>query len=101
MTHPTTSSEAHARQVLSWVSIDYDNAGEKINLPTISGCYRVLIAGDSESVDGHTIYEFGDYETWMDIKVDEDGVMGSSCYDEDFDSVIAWCGPFVIPGRKK
>jgi len=83
----------------TWVHIDTNYCAEGVesrtNLPTVSGHYRVMIHGDSESVDGHVIYEFGDYETWAYIKVDENGI--SADLNEDFDCVFAWCGPFIVP----
>ena len=73
-------------------------------IPTEEGWYRVMIHGDSESIDGHTIYDFPDYETWAywtpaDQAECEDfdgGYKGSwmCTHDEDGDWVFAYCGPF-------
>jgi len=68
--------------------------------PMIAGWYRVLVAGDSESIDGHKIYDYPDYEEFMFINIDEDGVSGTGPHDEEYEFVIAWYGPLEIPARK-
>lgn len=73
-------------------------AREEGVLPTVPGLYRVMVSGDSESIDGHQIYAFDPYETFMQIGIDQDGdVAGTAEHDETFDFVIAWYGPIDIP----
>lgn len=89
------------------------------NTPEVEGWYRVLHPGDSESIDGHTIYEYGDYEGWAYWSVhkvvelsegETNGVLfeamvaeqeeGWTCeHGEDGESIMMYCGPFVIPDR--
>lgn len=75
--------------------LDYDR--ESDGLPTIEGFYRVKVSGDSESVDGHLIYEYEDYETWAYFTPDNDdsGVFAGD-HDEDNYNIFAWCGPFHV-----
>lgn len=70
--------------------------------PKIDGWYRVMVAGDSESIDGHTIYAFDDYETWAHYSShapDEGGSFVGTC-DEDNDCIFAFCGPITFPEYK-
>lgn len=79
--------------------------------PTEDGWYVVMIEGDSETIDGFTLYDFPDYETfgyWTCAEPDEfedfeGGYKGSfSCrHDEESDSVMAFCGPFKYPPFNK
>lgn len=91
----------------------------KGNTPTEEGWYRVLHPGDSESIDGHTIYEYGDYQGWAQwysddeeeasvvqdepgwgafIRIEATRYRGWSCeHDEDGDFIIAFCGPIIFP----
>lgn len=72
--------------------------------PTTSGWYRVMISGDSESIDGHEIYSYPDYETWAQwIAADpaeyedfEGGYKGSwqSLTGEENESIFAFIGPY-------
>lgn len=66
---------------------------ENDNFPDYEGWYRVMVSGDSEQIDGHTIYEFGDYETWAYFTLHEDGGNFVGVHDEDNYSIFAWCGP--------
>jgi len=67
--------------------------------PTEPGHYRVMISGDSESIDGHTIYSFEDYEAWVWFnEPDEDGNPSMVAqHDEEIETVLAWFGPVSIP----
>lgn len=72
--------------------------------PEKEGWYRVAHAGDSESVDGHKIYEFSDYEDWAfwapahpnEREDFEGGFKGrwEFMHDEVAEFVFAYCGPF-------
>jgi len=82
---------------LKWV---YRN--NKDVFPTVDGWYRVMVSGDSESIDGHTIYSFDDYETWAQYKShapDEGGSFIGS-HDEDEYCIFAFCGPITFPPYK-
>ncbi len=76
----------------------------------------MLHPGDSESIDGHTIYEYGDYPGWAywNPEVEDSPIDGNvdfrdlvtqvphdaywACeHDEDGESIIAFCGPYFIP----
>lgn len=87
------------------------------NVPTEEGWYRVLHPGDSESIDGHTIYAYGDYQGWAYWNPEVDGnqpisneidfrlvVVEAPCdahwsceHDEEGEFIIAFCGPLVFP----
>lgn len=79
----------------------------KDDVPTESGVYRVMVSGDSESVDGFTIYDFGDYETWaIFTRASPDeyedfpgGYKGTFTgdHDEEDETILAYCGPIVWP----
>lgn len=67
--------------------------------PDIDGWYRVMVAGDSESIDGHIIYSFGDYETWAQYKshAPDEGGSFIGIHDEDEHCIFAFCGPITFP----
>lgn len=75
--------------------------------PGKAGTYRVVIGGDSETCDGHVIYDYPDYEswaTWFPAEEDEyedfdGGYKGHwYCqYDEEGEWIIAYYGPIEIP----
>lgn len=65
--------------------------------PIEAGTYRVMILGDSESLDGHLIYSFDDYVTWAEYVPDEDGGSFKGSHDEEDCSIFAWYGPINIP----
>lgn len=69
------------------------------SFPTINGWYRVMVSGDSESIDGHTIYSFDDYETWAQYTshAPDEGGSFVGIHDEDEHCIFAFCGPFIIP----
>jgi hypothetical protein len=67
------------------------------DFPEVSGWYRVMVSGDSESIDGHTIYAFDDYETWAQFTKHEDGGSFVGEHDEDEHTIFAYCGPIVFP----
>lgn len=73
--------------------------GDENQLPTVSGWYRVMVSGDSESIDGHTIYDYPDYETWAWFEYDNDEETGifTGSHDEETDMIFAYCGPFEVP----
>jgi hypothetical protein len=85
---------------MNWKPYDYS---DPTTHPTEPGTYRVMVGGDSESVDGMTVYGYDDYETWADVFEDEgdDGepylCFGQGSCDEESDTFIAYCGPFKIP----
>lgn len=80
-------------------------------IPPKEGWYRVMIPGDSESIDGHTIYDFPDYETWAywypateeDYEDFEGGYKGhwNCVHDEESEFVFAYYGPIEFPSFKK
>lgn len=85
---------------------DY-NHEERETWPTEKGLYRVMVGGDSESIDGHVIYSFDDYATWANAKDDEDDE-GNPCirfgmgdHDEEPDFMFAYYGPINIPPYPK
>lgn len=84
---------------LKWVSCKGDYTGRnKGPYPAITGHYRVLISGDSESEDGHCFYEYPDYETWAYVEFCDDGEISMvGMHDEDIGSILAWCGPIDVP----
>jgi hypothetical protein len=59
-----------------------------------------MTSGDSESIDGHQIYAFDDYETWAYFTPDEEGGNFVGIHDEDNYVIFAYCGPFVTPPFK-
>lgn len=87
-------------ETLTWIR-------QKPAIPEKEGWYRVMHPGDSESVDGHTIYEFSDYEDWAywhpaapdELEDFEGGYKGSwqTRYDEEGDGIFAYCGPVIVP----
>lgn len=81
---------------LEWITRNTDE-----DFPEVDGWYRVMVSGDSESIDGHTIYAFDDYETWARFWRDEDG-NGSfvGTHDEDEHCIFAYCGPIYFPEYK-
>jgi hypothetical protein len=83
----------------TWVRADKEKP------PTEAGWYRVLLPGDSESDgDGHTIYDFGDYEDWAYFDPDNldpdndnpDTGDGFSPDNGEAYGLIAYCGPFHV-----
>lgn len=87
---------------LKWVECGSDFTGRGGGpYPTEPGCYRVLISGDHESVDGYVLYDYPDYETWADISFDpgDGSPIFTASHDEEWDFMIAWCGPFEVPKR--
>ncbi len=80
-------------------------------IPPAGGWYRVMISGDSETIEGHTIYEYSDYETWgywtpaapWEFEDFEGGYKGSwTCtHDEEGDWIFAYCGPFNPPSYRE
>lgn len=80
---------------MEWKMYDHD---DKATLPIEKGTYRVMVAGDFESVDGHTIYEYPDYPTWSEVIEDEeDGGLRfmQGTHDEEPDTFFAYYGPVV------
>ena len=70
---------------------------DKKDFPTTEGWYRVMVSGDSESIDGHTIYACDDYETWAYFHPNEDDGSFRGVHDEDEYTIFAYYGPLVIP----
>jgi hypothetical protein len=94
--------EPRKKPELKWVECGSDFTGRDGGpYPTEPGCYRVLISGDSETDGAHVFYEFPDYETWADISFDPDEgtPIFNASHDEEWETMIAWCGPFEIPKR--
>jgi hypothetical protein len=79
---------------LAWVLRDDD----KTNNPTEEGLYAVMVEGDSEQIEGHTIYAFDAYQTFAQFKLDQDdgGSFHGEHDEEDF-TIYAYYGPIVIP----
>lgn len=73
---------------------------DKSNNPTIEGIYAVMVSGDSEQIDGHTIYAFDDYRSWASFKLDEDGGSFTDEHDEEDFTIFAYYGPILIPEYK-
>ena len=75
--------------------------------PSEAGHYRIRISGDSESVDGFTIYDYPDYETWAwwepatseELEDFPGGHKGSwhTQHDEEDCMIFAWFGPVKVP----
>lgn len=75
--------------------------------PKEPGMYAVMIKGDRETIDGHVIYDFPEYQTfgqWTPAKPDElenfeGGHKGSwhCCHDEEATTIFAYYGPLKIP----
>lgn len=84
---------------------------DRNHVPTEEGWYRVMIPGDSESVDGYELYSFPDYEQWAywtpagpgEYEDFDGGYKGqfNATFDEESDSIFAWCGPFNPPSYKE
>jgi hypothetical protein len=71
---------------------------DETDLPKDPGWYRVMVSGDSESIDGHEIYSFDDYETWAQFRpYDDGGGSFSGIHDEDEHCIFAWYGPITFP----
>lgn len=66
--------------------------------PIAEGWYRVMVSGDSEQLDGHTIYAFDDYETWAYLsKNGDDEYNFKGEHDEEDFTIFAYCGPYIVP----
>lgn len=72
----------------------------KTNNPTAEGHYRVMVSGDSESIDGHVIYSFEAYEAWAFFVPDEDGGYFKGDHDEEDFTIFAYFGPIDFPNYK-
>jgi hypothetical protein len=81
--------------------VEWHRRENESDLPKISGWYRVIIAGDSESIEGHQIYSFDDYPVFMQVTCDEDGASGTGPHDEELEFAVAWFGPIEIPPYKE
>jgi len=73
---------------------------DKSNNPTEAGIYAIMVSGDSEYVDGHCVYSFGDYETFGSFNPDEDGGSFVGDHDEEDFTIFAYYGPIIIPTYK-
>lgn len=82
---------------LKWITRE-----DRGTFPEVDGWYRVMVSGDSESIDGHTIYSFDDYETWAQYKshTPDEGGSFIGTHDEDEDCIFAFYGPIVFPPYK-
>lgn len=81
---------------LIWIQRENENT-----FPTLEGWHRVMVSGDSESIDGHVIYSFDDYENWAYFTPNQDGggrFVG--IHDEDESVIFAFCGPITFPEYK-
>lgn len=81
---------------MEWVTRDDD----KTNNPLTEGLYAVMVSGDSESIEGHVIYDFPDYQSFAKFKPDEDGGVFAGEHDEEDFTIFAYYGPIVIPEYK-
>jgi hypothetical protein len=78
---------------LKWIMRENDD-----QIPDKEGWYRVMVSGDSESIDGHVIYSFEDYETWAQFVLYEgEGGAFHGIHDEDTSTIFAYYGPIVWP----
>jgi hypothetical protein len=80
--------------MLTWHKCDWDKPETR---PTEPGSYAVMISGDSESVDGHVLYDFPDYQTFASVWVEEGEVQIAPSHDEPIHTIFAWCGPLLVP----
>ncbi len=78
----------------AWVQCRWPTEPE--SRPTEEGQYRVLRAGDSDSVDGVTAYAYPDHLDWATVYRDEGEIFASVAHG-DADDIIAWCGPIAVP----
>lgn len=77
--------------MIEWIKRD------TTEFPSVPGLYFVMISGDSESLDGHVLYEYSDYRTTAEFDFNE-GVPEFTCpHDEDQDWIFAYYGPVIIP----
>lgn len=77
------------------------------DLPKEEGWYRVRVSGDSESIDGFTIYNYPDYDTWAyftpanpeEFESFKGGWKGSftGVHDEENSVIYAFYGPIKVP----
>lgn len=81
---------------LEWIIRNDD----KSNNPTVEGLYAVMVGGDSEQIDGHTIYAFDDYQNFAEFKLNEDGGAFVGAHDEEDFTIFAYYGPIIIPKFK-
>jgi hypothetical protein len=79
---------------LIWHECDWDNPETR---PMEPGHYAMMISGDSEIVDGQTIYAFDDYMTFASVWIDEGEAQIAPSHDEPIHAIFAWCGPLPIP----
>ena len=79
----------------------------KDDVPTERGWYMVMISGDSEAIDGFTIYSYPEYEQWAfwqpaephELEDFPGGYKGQFICkgEENTNDVMAYYGPFIIP----
>ena len=94
-------SETEAK-VVGWVGTYPYNPELKL-WPLKPGIYWVMIAGDSESVDGLVLWEYGDYLSQMEISgfyEDTGKPIAVGQFDEDWDNVIAYYQTPVVQPEK-
>jgi len=73
--------------------------------PDDAGWYAVLLPGDSESEDGHTIYDYPDFVTFAQFYPPVQEPPGQETEEpiptwvsfDGLEGMIAWCGPFNVP----
>ncbi len=99
LTTPVKSEEITQK----WNKFDHR---DKTTWPTKLGFYAVMVSGDSESIDGHEIYSFPDYQTfaylhkvYLDDGFDGEGghIKFNGIHDEDEYTIFAYYGPIEIP----
>src|SRR5882672_4585409 len=90
---PSITQAMSSEPITKWNKFDRK---DKSTWPTIHGRYAVMVSGDSESIDGHCIYEFPDYQTFANLITSDpdDGEEGfinfHGYHDEDEYTIFAW-----------
>lgn len=79
---------------MKWTKCEWD---DETTRPKLAGIYAVVIEGDSERDGPHVFYEFGDYQTFAVVAIEDGEVVVRCDHDEESGSIIAWLGPIDIP----
>jgi hypothetical protein len=64
--------------------------------PEVEGWYALLLPGDTETVDGMTMYSYPDYIMFFELTITEDGPMWEHGIGDDY-GFLAWAGPYDVP----
>jgi hypothetical protein len=79
---------------LKWKPYDHEDPSTH---PTEPGTYAAMIAGDSESIDGHEIYCYPDFQAWAEVFIDDGELRVTLDYDQPVEALMALYGPIIIP----